>query len=57
MKNKILISVNYIMFAILAISLSCLDSQSDIPLYIALASGLYLVLFVIANKERYTIKD
>lgn len=48
-KNKVLITINYIMALILILSICALDSQSNIPFYTCLVSGLYLILSAYAN--------
>ena len=48
-KNIVLITINYIAFGIFVLSACALDSQSNIPFYTCIVSGLYLILSAYAN--------
>ncbi len=51
LKNRILKAMVFINAIAFIVSLSMLDSLSMIPTYVAFASGLFLTLFVIANRK------
>lgn len=50
-KNKVLKAMVFINAIAFIVSLSMLDSLSMIPTYVAFISGLFLMLFYIANRK------
>lgn len=50
-KNKVLKAMVFINAIALIVSVSMLDSLSMIPTYVAFVSGLFLMLFFIANRK------
>lgn len=53
MKNFILKTIGYIMGLLLILSISALDSDSNIPYITCIISASYLALFAYANKMFY----
>lgn len=51
MKNAVLKTITIISAIVFVLSVIALDSESYVPFYTALVSGLWLLLFAIANQK------
>lgn len=54
MKKKVLYIITYISVLLFIVFGAMLDSDTYIPAVICLVSGLWLLLFIIANERRFT---
>ena len=50
-KNTVLKSITTIAVSVFLLSIMAMDSESNLPFYAGMISGLWLILFVIANKN------
>ena len=50
-KNTVLKSITTIAVSVFLLSIMAMDSESNLPFYAGMISGLWLILFIIANKN------